>query len=462
VSGVQPFAYAARMSDSDWPAPERSEPRGPERQPASLPRIEDLPVAEQGYDREHVREAFDAFYRHAAQLDATLRTLEAVEVFQRTAAELRAELRTVRGSGWTVQSWQGGGYGGRGVHEWTFPPAFPRLVGEFAFLIAVGVVVGVAGWSSLTIVLVMAAALAIVLLIEAVAARERAVPTATAPAAVPELDEEPEPEASRPEWVAEHEGPEAMTMLDAAAVREAEEPAPAEPEPVRTGDSPGTVPAEAEPAILGTVPGTVPDEVDELEEPEPEAAFEADRVVELEPEQPATVADLESAGDSPGTVPSKEPSEAETPVVQEASSAAPALEEEAPAEEAPAEPVTPAPARGRRRLWLFGRRSDAPVAEVVAAEAVIAAAPPAEPEEPMAAGDDDAASGATVDPWEQDAQLPDLPGVPETDAPDEEDVAPEGEAEPPAEVIAESQPTPTPVVGGTSVQRRAPRRARRR
>ena len=96
------------MSDAEWPAPEPATPREPERRTTPLPRVEDLPVAEQGYDREKVREAFDAFYRHAAQLDATLSTLEAVEVFQRTSAELRAELRNIRGSGWTVQSWQGG------------------------------------------------------------------------------------------------------------------------------------------------------------------------------------------------------------------------------------------------------------------------------------------------------------------------------------------------------------------
>ena len=96
------------MSDAEWPAPEPATPREPERRTTPLPRVEDLPIAEQGYDREKVREAFDAFYRHAAQLDATLSTLEAVEVFQRTSAELRAELRNIRGSGWTVQSWQGG------------------------------------------------------------------------------------------------------------------------------------------------------------------------------------------------------------------------------------------------------------------------------------------------------------------------------------------------------------------
>ena len=143
------------MTDAEWPAPEPATPREPERRTTPLPRVEDLPIAEQGYDREKVREAFDAFYRHAAQLDATLGTLEAVEVFQRTSAELRAELRNIRGSGWTVQSWQGGtGYAGGGsrgrVSEWTLPPSFPRLALEFGFLIAIGVVVGVAGAALLT------------------------------------------------------------------------------------------------------------------------------------------------------------------------------------------------------------------------------------------------------------------------------------------------------------------------
>jgi F0F1-type ATP synthase membrane subunit b/b' len=48
-------------------------------QPAitSLPRIEDLPIAEQGYDADRVRDAFDAFRRHAVQLQAQLRVLQA-------------------------------------------------------------------------------------------------------------------------------------------------------------------------------------------------------------------------------------------------------------------------------------------------------------------------------------------------------------------------------------------------
>ena len=61
------------MQDS-WPSvePEHEAGRGP-----TLPRVEDLPVVERGYDPERVREAFDAFRRHTAQLQAQLRVLQA-------------------------------------------------------------------------------------------------------------------------------------------------------------------------------------------------------------------------------------------------------------------------------------------------------------------------------------------------------------------------------------------------
>jgi hypothetical protein len=42
-----------------------------------LPRIEDLPVVERGFDEQRVREAFDAFRRHVVQLQAQLRVLKA-------------------------------------------------------------------------------------------------------------------------------------------------------------------------------------------------------------------------------------------------------------------------------------------------------------------------------------------------------------------------------------------------
>jgi DNA repair exonuclease SbcCD ATPase subunit len=60
-----------------------STPQGPGSAPAapaltSLPRIEDIPqAAGGGYDADRVREAFDAFRRHAAQLQAQLRVLQA-------------------------------------------------------------------------------------------------------------------------------------------------------------------------------------------------------------------------------------------------------------------------------------------------------------------------------------------------------------------------------------------------
>ncbi len=43
----------------------------------SLPRVEDLPVADQGYDPDRVRDAFDSYRRHVVQLQAQLRVLQA-------------------------------------------------------------------------------------------------------------------------------------------------------------------------------------------------------------------------------------------------------------------------------------------------------------------------------------------------------------------------------------------------
>jgi vacuolar-type H+-ATPase subunit H len=43
----------------------------------SLPRVEDLPSAADGFDREKVREAFEAFRRHTTQLQVQLRVLQA-------------------------------------------------------------------------------------------------------------------------------------------------------------------------------------------------------------------------------------------------------------------------------------------------------------------------------------------------------------------------------------------------
>src|SRR4051812_38502015 len=105
------------MSSDAWPSPDA--------QPGPLPKIEDLPLADSasgqgGYEQEAVRAAFDAFYRHAAQLDASLRALEAVEVFRRDADALRNDLRAIRALG----------LGGEGEPAWaaqTYERARPEV-----------------------------------------------------------------------------------------------------------------------------------------------------------------------------------------------------------------------------------------------------------------------------------------------------------------------------------------------
>jgi hypothetical protein len=149
---------------------------GAPREP--LPRVEDLPVAEEGYEQESVKAAFDTFYRHAAQLDAALRTLEAVDSFHRHAAALRADLRSLRAAGWTQQSWGGAPYG----HGYGRSPRAPRegisptvwrIAGEVAFLIAASVALGVAKLDWWVIVLVMTCAFLLVAGIEWLASRDR-------------------------------------------------------------------------------------------------------------------------------------------------------------------------------------------------------------------------------------------------------------------------------------------------
>ena len=151
------------MSSDAWPSPDA--------QPGPLPRIEDLPLADQGYDQEAVRAAFDAFYRHAAQLDASLRALEAVEVFRRDADALRNDLRAIRALG----------LGGEGEPAWaaqTFERAKPeisavalRLLCEAALIVAVAVIAGVANLGAALIVALMAGAFLVVALSEWLAAR---------------------------------------------------------------------------------------------------------------------------------------------------------------------------------------------------------------------------------------------------------------------------------------------------
>jgi len=178
------------MSSDAWPSPDA--PRAP------LPRIEDLPLVEQGYDREAVRLAFDAFYRHAAQLDASLRALDAVEVFRRDADALRNDLRALRALGlgggsaeppWATRTYERAEPG--------IPGVVARLAAESALIIAVAVIAGVAHLQSWLIVALMSGAFLIVALSEWLAARARFVPPVLA--FLPALDEgEPAPYVEAP------------------------------------------------------------------------------------------------------------------------------------------------------------------------------------------------------------------------------------------------------------------------
>jgi hypothetical protein len=233
-----------------WPAPDR-----PSREP--LPRLEDLPVSDRGYDPESVRAAFDSFYRHAAQLDAALRTLEAVDSFQRQAAALRADLRTLRASGWSQQSWTAPPvYASelRAPREGV-PPALWRILGEIALLVAVAVGVGVAKLSWWVILLAMAGAFLVVCLIEWLAGRDEytfarsetlpAHPVVEAPR-VQETDEH-----DSLGWTAFEEAQEpsdAMTIIGAPSVEDAVAPVP-EAEPASEPVTPPSPEPEPEPEL---------------------------------------------------------------------------------------------------------------------------------------------------------------------------------------------------------------------
>lgn len=144
------------MSRSDWPASE-----GLRRE---LPSVDELPPVESGYEQAAVEEAFDAFYRHVSQLDATLRTLEAVDAFRRDADALRVDLRAYRAP--TFEP----------APRASIPGVVFRLAAESGLLIAVAVVSALGHFRPLLIVALMAAAFVAVTVSEALAGRSAFVP----------------------------------------------------------------------------------------------------------------------------------------------------------------------------------------------------------------------------------------------------------------------------------------------
>jgi len=350
-----------------WPSAEHDEQRA-----SPLPRVEDIPYVERGYDPERVREAFDAFYRHLARLDATLRTIEAVEVFRDQAGELRKELRALRTAGWTQQPWLPS-YSARDSVRPGVPEAVFRWAVEACFVIAVPVAAAVADLRSLWIIVAAAGAFAIVAVTEWVASSERDVfpapatppvpapvaeapPVALPPAEEPapgeatewnlpppieeaELLSEPEPvqqeeltvvgeaeaaEAVKAEPTSEAEEPEERPRLGFLRRSEVEEAQaePDEPESAELVEEPEAevvAEAEPEPAAVAAAEPEEPQLAELLNEPEAEVVAEAEPEVaaraEPEPEpEPAAVAAAEAEPESGGAQPAPQPEE---PVAEE-------------------------------------------------------------------------------------------------------------------------------------------------
>ena len=288
----------AAMS-GDWPSPHHHDSH-------PLPRVEDLPVAWEGYDRERVQAAFDSFYRHIAQLDATLRTLEAVEVFRGQAGELRAELRSIRSAGWAPYP-RGYTLTPERSMLGSVPDAVPRIALEVIFLVVVAAVVAVADFSPLEIVAVMAGAALLVLLVELLAGRERRASTPI-PAEIPMAVAAPPPPPARPV-------PAPAPPQAAVPAPDANQPTtgelslvpvpdlPIDDEPIdgeiggwgpvaddaATGEADEAPPAEEEPLPLEPAAEAEP-ELEEGREPEPEPVAE----VAPDPEPAAQVADAET------------------------------------------------------------------------------------------------------------------------------------------------------------------------
>jgi len=138
-----------------------------------LPRLEDLPHGEGGYDRDAVASAFVAFQRRIGALEGAVAALEPVA----------ADLRALRAGAAAVEpddaDWAGTNGSARHAVSGSVPPPLPRpaivprLVLEAAFLAAVAAVAAIADLSAVWIVAVMAGAWVLVALSEWAAYRRQ-------------------------------------------------------------------------------------------------------------------------------------------------------------------------------------------------------------------------------------------------------------------------------------------------
>jgi len=188
---------------------------------SELPRTDDLPRSDDGFDPARVEEAFASFAERVHELESV-------------AVELRAELRELRAErradsrpvpyadeDWPVDAaFTGAGRAASPGWVASVPPpllrpvAVPRVVLEGAFLLAVALLAGLADLDSIWIVLVMAAAWALVALSEWTAAAKRARwhLDEVAPSVTPDGDP-----------AAESTGPWSMPVVEATAVEAADD-----------------------------------------------------------------------------------------------------------------------------------------------------------------------------------------------------------------------------------------------
>ncbi len=188
---------------------------------SELPRTDDLPRSDDGFDPARVEEAFASFAERVRELESV-------------AVELRAELRDLRADrrtdhppvpyadeDWPVDA-AFSSSGRAPSPDWvaSVPPpllrpvAIPRVALEGAFLLAVALLAGLADLDAAWIVLVMAAAWALVALSEWTAAAKRA---------RWHLDEIAPSVAAGRDADAESTGPWSMPVVEATAVEAADD-----------------------------------------------------------------------------------------------------------------------------------------------------------------------------------------------------------------------------------------------
>src|SRR5688500_11008625 len=185
---------------------------------SELPRTDDLPRSDDGFDPERVEEAFASFAERVRELESV-------------ALELRAELRELRAERRPApygddEDWpDDGAFGAAGrapAPDWVAsvqppflrPLAVPRVALEGGFLLAVALLAGLADLEPTWILLVMAAAWALVALSEWISAAKRA---------RWHLDEIAPSVASEGDAAAESTGPWSMPVVESTAVEAADE-----------------------------------------------------------------------------------------------------------------------------------------------------------------------------------------------------------------------------------------------